>query len=198
MILNATRIRIMEEFLRDYKIRLTGSTIAKNKGLNQKTVANSLKEFEEMGILRSTMQGKNKLYYLNLDDKKTIENFISAVEYLRTMEFYKKQPLIKEIITKIVPYCKGIVAIFGSYAKGTQKKDSDLDILIGSYNLKEIEKISKMYKIEINIKHYPLNSFRKALINKDPLTEEVIKNHILILDAEKFVSFIMRFRYGKD
>jgi len=199
MLLNPVRIRILEEFLKDYKAKLTGSFIAKKKNLNQKFVAIALKEFEEYGLLKSTLQGKNKLYSINLYDAQIITNFISSIEHLRTIAFYKKQPMVKEIAAKILTFCRDIVVVFGSYAKGTQKKDSDLDLFIVGYcNKKEIEKIVEMYKMDVNIKHYPLHTFKKALLKRDPLIVEIIKDHIIIKNIHEFISLVREIYYAKD
>ena len=119
-----------EEFLGDYTGFFTGSFIAKKKKLNQKTTANYLQSLEKEGILKSKIQGKNKNYFLNLENKEIVKNFILAVEHLRAIQFYEKNLVIKEILEKINRYINGSALIFGSYAKGIQKKYSDLDILI--------------------------------------------------------------------
>jgi len=178
MLLNT---KITEEFLGDYSINLTGRFIAKKKKLNQKTVANYLLFLEKEGILKSKIQGKNKNYSLNLENKEITKNFILAIEHLRTIKFYNKHLIIKEVCTKIIPNIKGSALIFGSYAKGIQKKDSDLDILIiGKCNEEQIEKIGKAYNLEINLKIYPK-------IENDILTKEAINNHIFIKDPESIV-----------
>lgn len=180
------KIRIIEEFLRDYKSELTGSFIAKKRKLNQKTVANFLNKLEDETILKSRFQGKNKLYSLNMDNKEIIKNFILTAENIRTINFYKQEPLIKEISEKIQNSIKGSAVIFGSYAKGIQKKDSDLDILIiGKANEKEIDKISKMYNLEISLKIYP------KIKKRDILIKEVIKDHIIIKNAERFIGGLL-------
>ncbi|MCK4809153.1 MAG: nucleotidyltransferase domain-containing protein [Candidatus Aenigmarchaeota archaeon] len=199
MILDSLRLQVLEGFLRDYDVSFTGSIIARKKNQNQKSVANVLREFEMQSVLKSTTQGKNKLYSLNLDDSQMIVSFISMLEHMRTLDFYKRQPLIKEISKKIIPYCDGPVAIFGSYAKGIQKKGSDLDVFVaGRYDHEEIKKISAIYKIDINVKNYPPVLFKKSLLKKDHLLEEVKKDHILIWDVQRFVSYVMEFGYGKD
>ena len=199
MMLDSLRLQVMEEFLKDYNINLTGSIIARKKNQNQKSVANVLREFEMQGVLKSTTQGKNKLYSLNLDDSQMVVSFISMLEHMRTLDFYNSHPLIKEISKKIIPHCEGPTAIFGSYAKGIQKKGSDLDVFVaGKYDREEIEKISGIYKIEINVKSYPLGLFKKSLLKKDHLLEEVKKDHILIWNVQQFVSYVMEFGYGKD
>ena len=93
--------------------------------------------------------------------------------------------MIKEIVEKIQKNIKGTAIIFGSYAKNIQKRGSDLDILIiGKCNEKEIDNISKIYKVEINLKIYPKLEF-------DILTKEVIKNHIIIKNTERFIEGVI-------
>jgi predicted nucleotidyltransferase len=179
------QIQIFEEFLRDYKSGLTGSFIAKKKKLNQKTVANYLNKLEKETILKSKIQGKNKLYFLNLDNQEIVKNFIMAVEHMRAINFYKKHMLVRGVLEKINKYVDGIAIIFGSYAKNTKKKDSDLDILIiGKCNEKEIDNISNIYKIDINLKIYPK-------LEQDILTKEVIRDHVIIKNTEKFIRDII-------
>ena len=126
-------------------------------------------------------------------DKELLLHFILVVEHLRTISFYKKNPLIKEIVTKIKPACQGILVIFGSYAKGNQNKESDLDLfLAGKYDPKIIRKIGEKYGIEINIKQYPFPLFKKALSGEDHLVQEVIKDHIIISEADTFVLLLIK------
>jgi len=199
MLLNNEKLGILEDFLKDYETKLTGSYIAKKNRFNQKSVSNFLKELEKENILKSAMQGKNKLYSLNLDNYPAIIDFLSAVEHLKTLSFYKKHALIKEIAGKILPYCKGIVAIFGSYAKSIEKGRSDLDIFIaGTCNKVKVEEFSKIYRIDINTRIYPLSLFKKALKERDLFIEEVMQNHIVIKNSQEFASSVREFRYGKD
>ena len=175
------QINIFEEFLKDFNAKITGSYIAKKKGLNQKTTANFLNRLEKEAILKSNTQGKNKLFFLNLNNKEIVENFMMAAEHIRTINFYKKNILVKEIAEKIQAHIEGAAIIFGSYAKNIQKQGSDLDILIiGKCNEKEIENISKIYKIDISLKIYPE-------LELDILLKEVIKEHIIIKNTELFV-----------
>ncbi|MBI5798073.1 nucleotidyltransferase domain-containing protein [Candidatus Woesearchaeota archaeon] len=177
MILNSL---IMEEFLRDYAGAYTGSFISQKKGLNQKTVSNYLNILEKEHILRSVTEGKNKKYSLNKENKEILKHFILAIEHLRTIDFYKKYPLIKEVAEKIQKHIQGTALLFGSYAKGIAKKDSDIDILIiGTCNEKEITKIELIYNVDINLKIY-------NKIEKDILFKEAIKNHILLKNFETF------------
>ncbi len=199
MLLDDLRLSVIEVFLGNYVGSFTGSYIARKKSLNQKTVANTLNKLEDEGFLKSTTVGRNKEFSLNLDNLESVKNLIVAVEHLRTANFLKKNPMVKEILLKAKLFLKGIVVVFGSYAKGTQKKDSDLDIFVGgTYNRDKIYEISKLYGIQVNVKNYSPDAFRRVLKTKDVLINEILKNHIIITSIEEFVNMVLREYYGQD
>lgn len=193
------KLKIMGEFLTDYSAMLTGSYIAGKHGMNQKSVSNALNAMQKDGILRYRTYGRNKQFSLILEDREPIINAMAAAEHLRTLEFYRKNLVIKEVATKILPHCNGIVAIFGSYAKGLQKEDSDLDIFIaGTCNRDEIDRIGEMYGVDISVQNYPTDLLGPSLQKKDIFLTEVLKGHIIIRNPEGFIAAFIRFYYGKD
>ena len=199
MLLNNLQLSVIEEFLGDYTGSFTGRYIAKKKSLNQKSVANILNKLEMEGFLRSTTVGRNKGFSLNLDNLESVKNLIVAAEHLRTAGFLRKNTLINEIIRKVKPAFDGIVIIFGSYAKGVQKKGSDLDIFIaGIYDRDKVHEVSGLYNLQISVKNYPQGIFKRALKNRDILLNEVLKNHIIISGIEEFINAVMMDYYGKN
>lgn len=179
-------LAVVEELLRGYDVEVTGSSIAEKKRINQKTVANYLNMLEKKGIVKSRFLGRNKIFSLNLGNDEITMNFIMAAEHLKTIEFLDKQLVVKAICSRIKKHIKGTAAIFGSYAKGIQKKSSDLDIfVVGKADEDEIEKVAEMYNIKIDIKIY------KTQINPDILVKEVIKDHVIIKNTEAFVSSVL-------
>ena len=96
------------------------------------------------------------------------------------------------MLEKADKHLGGIVIVFGSYAKGIQKDDSDLDLfIVGMFDEKRIKEVGKKYGIDINIKSYPMNIFEKE-IHDDILLKEVVENHILIKDSEGFVRRVVK------
>jgi len=71
-----------------------------------------------------------------------------------------------------------MIFLFESYAKGTENKNSDIDIYIDSTNQKSKKEIEKIYP-NLSIKIGKFNS-------KDLLIKEIIKNHVIISGGEKY------------
>ena len=185
MLLNTARIKMVSQFASNPDTSITASEIARMHGLNQKSVYLFMEELVEYSILSFKTQGKNKLYHLNKNNSEITTRFLCLIENYKTLQFYKNNPDIKLLISKIIPFIKHAAVIFGSYANNTHNQDSDLDLyILGEYDKKEITKITNTFNIEINIKH-------QASYQIEPLTQEIIKNHIMIKNIDHFVNIII-------
>lgn len=173
-------------FNREYYIR----EVQKSLKISPRTAQIILDDLEKKAVLESSKKGKIKTY--------KIKNSFIAKEYLIFVEQYKKiaflksRPMIKEIISKITSHISGIGIVFGSYAKGTEKKGSDLDIFIaGKYDEKEIMQVSELYGIEISVKSYPIKTFERN-IKTDTLIKEVLGSHVMISGSESLVRMALK------
>lgn len=173
-------------FNREYYIREVGKLLK----ISPRTAQLILEDLEEKGVIESKTKGKIKVFRLNPSE--FTKRYLVFVEQYKEIAFLEKRLLIKEIIEKITPHIKGIGVIFGSYVKGLEKEGSDLDIFIaGSYKNEEIKKVSKNLGIEISVKCYPIRIFEKNM-TKDILLKEVLKNHVLFLNAEQFIQAVFK------
>jgi predicted nucleotidyltransferase len=110
---------------------------------------------------------------------------LQARNYLYNAERYKQIKLIKQypqlavIVEDVLRKCGGhMTIIFGSYAKFTAKKDSDIDIYIESTDenvKKQIESVHS--KIRVKIGRFDSSS---------ELVKEMIKNHVILRGVEEF------------
>ena len=92
-----------------------------------------------------------------------------------------------------------IVGVFGSYAKGTQKKDSDIDLfIIGEKTSQDYATKAKVYDLNISIKYFSPKEFKDLLKKKNPLIREIIENHITLFNVERFIEYLWRDYYGFD
>lgn len=147
-------------------------------GVSPRTAQVVLEDLERKGALTAQTRGKIKIY--TAVDK----HYLVLAEQYKLLAFMEKHTLIRAIIEKIEEHISGVAVIFGSYAKGTDKKGSDLDLLIiGKYDEK-IHRIAKTYGLEIDIKHR--KSFGKS---SDTILNEAAKDHIVLKGVEQYVQW---------
>ena len=173
-------------FDREYYIR----EVEKLLKISPRTAQLILEDLEGKGIIESKIRGKIKSYKLKISELS--RRYLTFVEQYKSIAFMEKNLLIKEVIEKISPFIDGIGIIFGSYAKGTSNRESDLDLFIaGNYKMEEIKKVSRNLGIEISIKCYPLKTFEKN-VNYDIFLKEVLKSHIVLKNTELFIQKVLK------
>ena len=187
---NDTDLRVLSLFTKNYEKEYYIREVEKLLEVSSRTALVTLAKLEKKGILESKTKGKIKNYSIK---KSTISmEFFLLTEQYKKIQFLEKNHLVKEVLEKADEFMQGIVIIFGSYAKGIQKEDSDLDLfIVGTFDEKKIKEAGHKYGLDINIKSYPMNIFEKE-IRDDILLKEVIENHILIKDAEGFVRRVVK------
>ncbi len=187
---NNMDLKVLSLFTKGYDKEYYIREVEKLLNVSSRTALVTLAKLEKKSILVSKVKGKIKSYSIK---KSTLSReFFLLTEQYKKIQFMEKNHLVKEILEKSDEDIQGILIIFGSYAKGMDKADSDLDLLIvGKYNEKKITKVGKMYGIDINIKSYPMNIFKNEM-HDDFLLKEIAENHIIIKGAEKFVRSITK------
>ena len=187
---NDMDLRILSLFTKGYDGEYYGREIEKLLEVSSRTSLVTLAKLEKKGILESKTKGKTKTYSI----RKSIlsrEFFVLAEQY-KKIKFLEDNHLVKEILEKSDEFLQGVVIIFGSYAKGIKKDDSDLDLfIVGRHNENKIKEIGKKYGIDINVKSYPMTFFEREIDN-DILIEEVAENHVIIKDIEGFVRRVVK------
>mgnify|MGYP001563261174 CR=1 FL=1 len=181
MILNNKSLDILESFLENYNKWIYGRDIAKKLKMNQKTVSNILNKLEKENILKFSIEGKNKYYYLNKFNPH-IKEIIKLIEIQRKIKFLEKYKKIKELFNKLEEKTQDLLIIFGSYANFSSNEKSDLDVLIFE-KIKEIKDLEQLYNIKINIIKINEKNFNK----NDTLIKEIIKNHVILKGIEKWI-----------
>lgn len=181
---------VLKQFLRGYDKEVYGRELIGKVNISQKNIALTLNEMEREGILSSRAKGNLRYYFLNKANN-LIKNYLFLAEVEQAIEFLKKNLKIKQIFEKIEKNNK-IICIFGSYAKGIQKKDSDLDLfIVGNFDEKEFNKIGETYGLKISIKGGSKSDFISSLKNKNPLMNEILENHIILSGYEDFVNEVI-------
>ena len=187
---NKTDLKILSLYTKGYDKEHYIREVEKLLAVSSRTALVTLAKLEKKGILKSKTKGKIKIYTIK---KSAISReFFLLTEQYKKIQFIEKNHLIKEVLEKADKLMKGMVIVFGSYAKGIPKDDSDLDLfIVGKYDEDGIKEVGKKYGIDINIKSYPIKIFEKEISN-DFLLKEIVENHILIKDSEGFVRRVIK------
>ncbi len=176
----------------DYKREIYGRQLDGKISMSQKGIAITLNRLEKDGILKSRKSGNMKYFRLNWENSE-IKDIITTTEIERKVVFLGKNRKLAELFRND----ERIVGIFGSYAKGTETPESDIDVfIIGKNNGQDYEKSGSLLDVPVSVKHFDDSEFRNMLKEKNPLCSEIVENHIMIFGTEKFVNMIWRDYYG--
>ena len=182
---------ILALYLGDYTRQFYLREISKLTKIPLKTTQNIVAILEKNNILKSDTRGRNKYFKLNLENIQT-KFYLLQSEIHKTALFVDKYPTFKTFLKEVKP--GSTIIVFGSFAKSTADKHSDLDLLVISKGEEPLPLHLLPYKIhQIKMSE---TSFTKLLEKQETLIKEVEENHI-ILDNHSFYMNIMWGRYGK-
>jgi len=189
-----TDFEIMNQFLGDYTREIYGRELIGKISLSQKGIALALSSLEKEGILTSRKSGNMKFFSLNHQFARIKDSIVMA-EITQKTSFLSKH----QTIANLFKSDERIMGIFGSYAKSTQKKDSDIDIfIIGEKTSQDYATKAKVYDLNVSIKYFSSKEFKDLLKKKNPLIREIIDNHIILFNVERFIEYLWRDYYGFD
>ena len=151
--------------------------IAKKLGESHSTVLRKLNNLKKENVLDSRTEGKNKIFFL----KKNLVSraYILQAELHKLTKLLRQSPELSVIFEEILKKTdERLIVLFGSYAKGLAKKDSDIDIYIETKN-RNVKRIIEDIHSKINVKI-------GAFDTKSPLIKEIIKDHVIVRGIEVF------------
>ncbi|MEA3343099.1 MAG: nucleotidyltransferase domain-containing protein [archaeon] len=186
--INQTTLKILALYRDNYKISLHLREIARRTKVDVKAVQLQLKRLECANILSCALRGKNKEYYLNLNNV-CVKYYMTMAEAFFTVNFIDKNFQIKKVISEIGKKIDGIVLLFGSFAKGYATKESDIDIFVitaKKFNKNTIDEVSMIIGRKISIKSSGKKQFLDGLKNADPLICEVALGHVTLKGVDDF------------
>ncbi len=194
-LINNSQRKIIEEIFRNPGIHLR--EIIKKTRLSPNYVSEYINLLVSRGVIKEERLGKKRAYlrrfYLDFDSTLTKNLFILVKEEEKEALFEKYQKL-RPVLKQIVQENKEIdsLLVYGSYARLSAEKTSDLDLLIVG-NIKNKEKIREILvslDIEVSIKIETLRDFKERV--NDSLHQQILKENILIYDSGKFIELISK------
>lgn len=149
-----TEIRIMEQVYRNPGIH--ERELSKKLGLGMPSIKYGLSKLG--GIIKKQKSGNMIKLFLNYSGIKIVP-MLYMVEYARIERLPAKIQLAVADFLKELPLKPVIALIFGSYARGDYKGDSDIDILLVYEHLtdtKKIENTANKINMRMNAKLNPV------------------------------------------
>jgi predicted nucleotidyltransferase len=171
--------------------------MAKLLGTNHVTILPYLKQLERNKILRHENVGRSKQYLLNSVNILT-KYYLTTSEEKFTIEFLEKNQLMRKLAEHINNLdTSNPLILFGSYANGTATDESDVDLFtIGTLTKTQhshIMKFEATFGKKINVKTATNENFNTALRTGDILIKEVVRNHIILRNADPYVTMLWRY-----
>ena len=163
--------------------------LSRKLGLGIPAVKNHVNNLLKENLIVKKYEGRNLKLYLNRKNR-----FLTP--YLYQIEYIRLKSLPKNVVDAIFDILNSLenkpmmVMIFGSYAKGTFTKTSDIDVmLVFSKPDEELEKKAKIvggrYKTRLEPIYLSWKSFQKKFFDeKDSFMKELKENKIIIVGIE--------------
>lgn len=177
--------------------------IAKLLKIGYRPAYNHIAELEKIKAITVKKVGSAKQCSLNMGNAQLL-NFLQEVDLARKEELYKGNQKLRTILEEIMPKITNkitsslhAIILFGSYAKGTATKSSDIDLLFIVSNIKDkdvrdiIGRECASYQYSHNIKISPLitdmGEFKKMLKSKEMnIGKEAKEYGIALYGLEQF------------
>jgi len=188
--------KILECFYKNRQRELYFSEILRETKLTQNTTLKHLKNLQKGNLIISTKKIGNTFYKVNVKNPQ-IYSIFSYFDYKRFNELpSERKRAINEFMEKL--NIKPLIAlIFGSTAKGTFGKESDIDILL-IYNKKEAndkrlkEDIEAITGVKIQTFIIYLDYFKEQILKEeDKVITHAIKTGFAITGFDKFYKEIL-------
>ena len=181
------------KFLIENKKQWTILQISKELKVDYKNV------FQEINKMYPDILFKEKKGSINLVELKLLPDFkIFQVEGKRINLFLESNKILKLILDDITSlnYPFFIVLIFGSYAKNTMTKKSDIDICIISNDENKTKELILKFKLSplpLDIQTFTTKEFISMINTKEAnLGKEIIKNNIILYGIENYYNLISK------
>jgi len=188
-------VKITGFLIRNQQKQFSIREISRKVKVDYKLGHNSIKRLIKNEIITKRKHGKIELCEINLRDN--IDDLIQ-VENIKAKKFLERNTGIRIIIREIkgkikTPYYSLI--LFGSYAKGQQHKQSDLDLLVivpDKEFIKEVEiainSTTSIKPIKTHLLVMTSKDFEEMLMSKEELNvaKEALNDHIIFYGAEAY------------
>ncbi|MCK4905570.1 nucleotidyltransferase domain-containing protein [bacterium] len=193
--------KILKLFYKDINGEFSILQIAKNIEISYSYVHKQIELFAKQGIISINVSGRRKYCKPNYENPTVVSSFVKisteeAQKFLAGRE--KIDSIAKELLAGLpekTNYNLLSIILYGSFAKSTQIKSSDIDLFVLVPSKEKYDEIienecvslSRRYGVEVS----PLISEPRSFLNmlrerENNVAKELLKNKVILYGAEKF------------
>jgi predicted nucleotidyltransferase len=194
-IMDDIKLRIIGQYERNPKAVFTINQISKALGATYSHVYKNIIELVDEGVLKRAKKGNTSLCALNLKNDRAL--LMLALVSQETRDKYSgNKKLVSKLVNELIESLKPktdlrMAALFGSYATGSEREDSDVDLLLisNSENVvhREIGTLEMKYGKSINPVIATERMFVRMLKHeKLNVAKEVLREGIIFFGFEKY------------
>lgn len=176
-------IKILKLLLENKEARFTIKKIADSLNINYRIAYEQAMKLEKEGLLKITKTGNSNVCELALK----FNNKVFEAEYLRREELFKNKDFLvihNRFAELKFPF---IALLFGSCAKGTANRHSDIDILTIGGNEKELQAVIQLLPDKIHLTSLSYEEFIGMAKSREfTVVSEALKNNIILIGIEEY------------
>lgn len=181
-------IKILKLLIENKEEMFTIKKIAETLEINYRTAYERVAALEKEGLIKVTRAGNSKV----CEFTSKFNSKVYEAEFYRREGLFKKNKDFLVLRNRLAELNFVFVALlFGSHAKGTANKSSDIDILTISGDEKEIKATLSLLPDKIHLTTVSYENFFHMAKNREfTVVSEAIKNNIILIGIEEYYRLI--------
>lgn len=182
-----SEVRILKLLLGKKEEKPTIKKIAEALKMNYRIAYENVMKLQKDGLIRITKAGGSKL----CEFTNKFDSIVFEAEYDRKKDLFKNKDFLilhNRLAELKFPF---IALLFGSHAKGTADRHSDIDILAVGGDEKEIKAALSLLPRQIHLTHVSYEEFIHMAKSKEfTVVSEAIKNNVILIGIEEYYRLI--------
>jgi len=178
---------ILRILVDNHEERFSIRKLSKLRDINYKSAYNAVKKLQDKGLVDLEKIGNTIICTFT----RRFDPLVFEVEYQRKEDF-KKNKDFNVICSRLEELKFQFVALlFGSYAKKSQGKGSDIDLLVISENEREVKRAVSLIPLKIHLTAVTNEEFDIMAKSKEfSVVSEAMKNNIILVGIEDYYRMI--------
>lgn len=181
------KINILKLLVENQEETFSIRQIALKRKINYKSAYEAIQKLKEEEIVTLIKKGNITLCSFN----KNFNHTVFTVESMRRNELLRAKDF-KVLYSRLAAInSQFILILFGSHAKKTQTKHSDIDLLLITENPKEIKNKIALIPLNIHLTSISYADFTTMLKSKEfTVVSEAIKKNVILFGIEDYYRLI--------